>query len=312
MFAINNLQEGDVSSEAMIKNKILELKELCDALEVADQLGEEGLGEFLKKALIRIGDLMVGLVKLNTTNFATIFQGFKRSELRAYMDKFHISNNMIEHLDFTKVMDARVAKPTGLKSTVIDAVQWVGESYKKGNYLKTSDQMTKDIKSVFEDVASSVSNETFTNKLSNKGYTSYYKNIINTIEKLNKDLGKLFEDTEQKNFNDTGSAEFKEIYKSMTDFKNVTRELLGYGSTMISLRNLSELADKISEHIDGVIKNIEAAEYKPGKEFVTDLAFMVRTIAMSFDLAGTTIKTQMILEHNHTLVYTELDKFVTK
>lgn len=287
-----------------------EIVAICDKLETMNNVSEESISSFLKTVLIKIGDLSVGLVKLNKTNLMTIFKGFKRSELRNYIDKFHVSSKMIEKLSYTDVMDEKVANPTGMKVPYMTSVNWLAESY-SNSYDKLSATMDRDMQGVQKDVASSISNETFVKKLSNKELVGFYKAELGKMDGVKKDLSKCFDDKDNQNVETDGKL-FKIQYGSMKEFSDVTKDLLSRGNQMINLRKLPDQLEKVNKYIEAIIKNIQSAEYQPSKDFVTDLAYIVRTMAVIYDMAGTTVKTQMVLEHNHILVYNALDKYIVK
>ena len=301
------LSDADKSVFVSMEQYLLEINDICDYLQTLDEYSDEGFGDFLKSMTIKISDLAASMVKITITNIATL--SGKRSEIRAYVDRYAVSCKLIENLSYDKVMNIKVPKPTGMKVKYIEVTEWIKAGY-ENSVFRAIDSMKKDLKKILVDVQSSTTSKTFSSKMSVSTYMGYYKTLADKIAKLVDAQHKLFQKDDGHTNMNTEDLEFKKLYSTMKEFKAVTNDLLSTSSNMIKSLKIEKQSEPLSDTIKDIVDSLEVAEFKPTKAFVTDLAFIVRTMAVTLDLIGTVVKTEMITEHNHIAVYNQLDNIL--
>lgn len=272
-----------------------------------DSYSEESFSNFLRKTLTKIADFSAGIILLNKTNIKNIFKGMKRSELRAYVDRYHFTIKKIEALNYMKMMEQLVPAATGQKGKTIDVVNFLKEAYDEMNIGATINFMLSDSKDIYYNVMKSTKDKDFAKNINNKDYSKTYTAKTKLLDGVVSKHLKIFESSNRKSNIETKDLKFKKIYGSMKEMVQSKETLLNLESTYLASVKSSDVSEKINDNIEALIEAINMGQYKPNKKFVVSLASIVKTMALYFETIAVLLKTQLVSEHNMVLQYNQLE-----
>ncbi len=289
-----------------------DLTNLIRTMEATDGVEMEGLGDWLKGTLIKVSNLATSIVLINKTNIINVLKNIKRSELRAYTDRYLFTVKQVEGMNYTDIMNTNIMLPTGMKKPALEVSEFLKNAYSTLDISAVSKWVLDDSASLYDTTMRATSSEDFAKNINTKKYDGRYKTLNKISEGIVKDHLKLFaSDYRETNLDKmtalvTKSIAFKKVYGSMKEMTSYRENLLECGTDFSRAADSVEVSEKVSEHISKLVECIQQGAYLPNKKFVLSIAQCVKTMAMTYDVVSVMLKTQMICEHNLIMNYDEL------
>ena len=249
----------------------------------------EGAGSILYCAFVSTVDSLIQITNTFKTNMTRFYKGFKRSELRYYVESNFLKVKTANNAKFTDIYRIKACVPMGYQGMYLDGVQKIDALYKACD-LETM---------------SSSANEVFKSVLVELNRTSENINIAG-LESLNKALAVRLEmGTKAKKTLDTYfteghdiETEFGNVYKNTEDFRNSTHQLLDMESYLQKVHGLYTQLDNNNKLLTDIIHSISTNKATLSKEFDKVMGINIRALASLYDMYGVAALRQTAMEHN--------------
>lgn len=264
-------------------------------------ISNEGIIDFFKTASINLVDLFGRLINTFKSNALNVFRSLKRSELRYYVESNMLMVGIVDNYQFNNTMNIQVPIPSGMTVDYLTAVKALKMAYSDIDILNVGSAMIQQSTDTYVSISRALASDN-TTKLTSKP-------ILNTI-KTKDMLLKRHIALNTKHFTDkrTGTVFFKNVYKSMEDFRTVKSELLGMEDNLKNVETVVKNLTEIDKVVGNTVDVISGHEDKFTKQYIGELVEMIRIFATTFDAYSIFNKTQMALEHNHIEVINTLHK----
>ncbi len=273
-------------------------------------LSNEGLVSFLSQTLTTLADIVASIVLVNKTNGLSILRGFKRSELRQYVDKHAVTIHGVNQALISKLNESEYNKPKGMSAQFIVVCDWLNDIHARIPVQELTKQLMSTMDEIHNSIKASDTQEEFDDKVKIQHLLKYYNHLETLMTTITKGHSKLFKF--EPNVEKTDVCKFSDAYKSVKEVSVVTDELLDLENSLLDLSTAADVPNQMSSKITAIEDHLRRAEFEISKEFLNGMVQIVKSSATVFELLSTAMHTQLTLEHNHILNYGTMSSTINK
>lgn len=262
-------------------------------LEADDFKAVEGLNSnIFGKAFVAIIDTFAGVALTFKSNILNITKSIKRSELHEFRDSNRVKLNVVDKIDYSKLVGFKIDVPANLNDTYVQVIKSLADLYTKLNTSNNAKLMLSALNEIFNSVTTA---KNTTGSIIDK-YSRIVSVTVNAakvpMESFNSQFNGKFEK----------QLPFEEVFLTKKEWYDSLFMLLDLEPRLQEARGIKETV----ESMEGVLKSIcEFGQGNPDgvtKDNLMKLGEMVKNIALIMDGYHVAVVRQLALEHNYVLM----------
>ncbi len=281
-------ERGYTWDHVAFENDMRQLESYRQYLRSLDGVSTEGLGTGLLKVFIGVTDIFLRVGNTFKTNVFKFYKEFKRSEMRYYFESHTTMCLKAEGVPFPQVAELDVPIPSGMKGVYQIACLTLLQTYTSLDLMSYANGVHAALVDMRRKLTRSEDYKTVLVPLENimNQRAAGVKSIQNTIDRVFTQTKTPLE------------VKFKDVYKSMKEFKDVRIALLDQEKYLADAGKMVALVDQIDVVLADITSYLSNDE-EVDKAMITSMINIVKFMATCFDIYGANVTRQMAVEHNH-------------